>query len=56
MSLESTTSEESTTSSREGLEEHWYQEENHVIGSKRRKTFHQPDLTVNDPLLIRPLI
>lgn len=68
MSLESTTSEESTTSSREGRDEPWYREavnsssseleekENHVTGTIRSKIYHQTALPVNDLLLKRPII
>lgn len=60
MSLESTTSEESTISSREGQDEPWYREavnsssseleegENHVTGTIRSKKFHQTALPVNN--------
>lgn len=60
MSLESTNSEESTTSSRKGQDEPWYREavnsssseleegENHVTGTIRSKKFHQTALPVND--------
>lgn len=61
MSLESTTSEESTTSSREGQDEPWYREavnssssedgENHVICTKSRSKSHQPALPVNESFI-----
>lgn len=59
MSLESTSSEESTTSSREGPEEDWYREavsssssedgEKHVICTKNRNKSHQPALPSKFP-------
>lgn len=61
MSLESTSSEESTTSSREGPEEDWYREavsssssedgEKHVICTKNRNKSHQPALPVNESFI-----